>query len=133
MNEQKIDTFEVVRTSYDELLSYIPAEWFTKYDFNTKYDAIQHLSDNLQLDENTKMNEQEIDSTIKVDKAQYAHDIIVDNLHAFIARPNDMGEYIPEDTVVYLITQIKCVITELGYTNQQACDMIDGCFNAADV
>lgn len=64
---------------------------------------------------------------------QEVHDVVVNNLNAFITRPNDAGEYIPEDNVSYLITQIKCCITELGYTDQQACDMIDGCFNAIDI
>lgn len=73
-----------------------------------------------QLNQDTTMNDQEI------------HDVIVNNLNAFITRPNDAGEFIPEDNVSYLITQIKCVILELGYTDQQACDMLDDCFNAEE-
>jgi hypothetical protein len=66
---------------------------------------------------------------IEAGNAQRAHDVIVENLNAFITCPNAGGAYLPEDNVTYLLTRIKCVVIELGYTDQQACDMIAGTFN----
>jgi hypothetical protein len=56
---------------------------------------------------------------------QEIRDVIANNLHAFITRPNDAGEVIPADNVQYLLTLIKCSLLELGYTDEEAWDIID--------
>ena len=56
---------------------------------------------------------------------QEIHDVIANNLHAFITRPDDTGLVSPTDNVQYLLTLIKCSLLELGYTDEEACDIID--------
>jgi hypothetical protein len=53
------------------------------------------------------------------------HDIIVNNLPAFIARPDDDGNVSPADNVAYLITLIKTALLDLGYNEQEALDIIN--------
>ena len=124
--------FEDIDACYTELLASIPVKWLTKYSFDIRCAAAEHLTSNIlngNLEQDEDEDYSETDSVaIEAGNAQRAHDVIVENLNAFITRPDVDGEYLPEDNVAYLITRIKCVIIELGYTDQQACDMIDGTF-----
>lgn len=54
----------------------------------------------------------------------HAHDIIVNNLNAFITQPDDGGNVSPADNVAYLMTLIKVELIELGYTDQEALDIM---------
>ena len=56
---------------------------------------------------------------------QEIHDVIANNLNAFITRADDAGIITPADNVQYLLTLIKCSLLELGYTDEEACDIID--------
>jgi len=56
---------------------------------------------------------------------QETHDVIANNLLAFINRPDDTGNVSPADNVAYLMTLIKVALTELGYTTQEALDIMN--------
>lgn len=55
---------------------------------------------------------------------QEIHDVVADNLNAFITRPDDTGNVSPADNVAYLMTLIKTELMELGCTDQEALDII---------